>query len=595
MPDDAGSHGQRSAARALEDAAEPRAFSLAMPVDPDDRYLREPAIRKLVEFFEDKTVAALKTEDRREQWYEDWLAYQGEHGLYASVLSPARFSASGAVFDLLRYARFLEVFAYCSPGHGYSVQVTSLGLFAILMGANDTLKREAVTAVEKGGVLAFGVSEKAHGSDLLASEFTLTETGPDRFVANGTKYYIGNSNVAAIIAVLARRTDTRPADRAKRASLAFFALRPGRAAGFRHAPKIRTLGVRAGHVGEFEVRDHELPRSDVIAEGRRALDAVRGSVTLGKFFLGFGSIGICEHALVEASEHLGARVLYGKPVLAMPHIRSAMVEAYARIAAMKLFAYRALDYVHAASAKDRRYLLFCAVQKARVSTEGVKAMALLSECVGARGFEADTYFEMALRDIQLIPSLESSAHINLGLAARFSPRYFGRSDPRLGEPDARLADDAAPIENEYLMAARTGAVGAVAFPSCLDAYRPLGSVRNVRGFVRQVKRFRVFLLAQRARRADSADMRYALALGQCVATVAYAQLIAENARRLHVAPEMISVIFHLLILDIGGVAMTLASLPQFDGARRSLLRRMVTIPRASQSDWDFVAARIDAP
>jgi hypothetical protein len=43
----------------------------------------------------------------------------------------------------------------------------------------------------------------------------------------------------------------------------------------------------------------------------------------------------------------------------------------------------------AASVEDQRYLLLCAVQKARVSTEGVKVMALLSDCIGARGFEAD--------------------------------------------------------------------------------------------------------------------------------------------------------------------------------------------------------------
>ena len=69
----------------------------------------------------------------------------------------------------------------------------------------------------------------------------------------------------------------------------------------------------------------------------------------------------------------------------MPHIRSKMAQAYARLTAMKLYAYRALDYVHAARADDRRYILFCAVQKAMVSTEGVKVVALLADCVGREG------------------------------------------------------------------------------------------------------------------------------------------------------------------------------------------------------------------
>src|SRR5207253_3679933 len=142
-------------------------------------------------------------------------------------------------------------------------------------------------------------------------------------------------------------------------------------------------------------------------------------------------------------------------------------QAYVRLAAMKLYAYRALDYVHAASAGDRRYLLFCAVQKAKVSTEAVKVMALLSECVGAKGFESDTYFEMALRDVQLIPGLEGSTHINLALAAQFIGRYFARAQTALADPNSLIAADGAAGENPYLMEARTGGLNAIAFPHFL--------------------------------------------------------------------------------------------------------------------------------
>src|SRR5205807_1566233 len=152
---------------------------------------------------------------------------------------------------------------------------------------------------------------------------------------------------------------------------------------------------------------------------REAWDAVFGTVNLGKFFLGFGAVGICEHAFAESVVHLHRRTLYGKSVAAMPHIRATTALAFARLAAMKLYAYRAVDYLQASCADDRRYLLFNAVQKATVSTEGVKVMALLSECIGARGFEAETYFESALREAQLIPGLEGSTHINFGLTAQF--------------------------------------------------------------------------------------------------------------------------------------------------------------------------------
>jgi acyl-CoA dehydrogenase len=323
-----------------------------------DAYLNEETIHKLVEFFVSKGLAAIKEEDRGEQWYGDWIAYQQKHRLYADVLSPSEYSNRSNVFDLLRYARFIEVFAYCSPAHGYSLQVTFLGLISILMGSNPILKREAVAALEAGDLLAFGVSEREHGSDLLSNEFTIADSETGGYIANGSKYYIGNTDAASMISILGRRISHRESGaegtigRTNRAPFMLLALRPGQAAAFHSLGKIRTLGVRAANVGSFEVKNHLFPAGDVIAEGRNAWDAVFGTITLGKFFLGFGSIGICEHALQEAVTHLRKRKLYGKAVLEMRHIQANVLRAWLRLTAMKLYAYRALDYVHAASGSD---------------------------------------------------------------------------------------------------------------------------------------------------------------------------------------------------------------------------------------------------
>jgi acyl-CoA dehydrogenase len=468
------------------------------------------------------------------------------------------------------------------------------------MGSNSALKREAVAALEAGGLLAFGVSEKGHGSDLLGNEFTVSSGGGDLaadgggFVANGTKYYIGNANCASMIAILARKGSPRGDGHSRRAPFVLFALRPSESAGFQGARKIRTLGVRAAFVGEFEVKNHEFSQRDVAAEGRQAWDAVFGTVALGKFFLGFGSIGICEHALEEAAEHLGGRWLYGKPAIQMPHIRSTMAQAYARLTAMKLYAYRALDYVHAARSTDRRYLLFAAVQKAKVSTEGVRVMALLCECMGAKAFEADTYFEMALRDAQLIPGLEGSAHINLGLATQFIPRYFGRPGSSLTEANSLIAEDGPSEENAFLPEARTGAIHTIAFPGFLDAYRPLMSVANVRPFARAAKALQLFVRRRGAERTPRADTPATLALGQCFSTIAYAQLIAENAVLLGVPTPMVAAIFHGLLSDLSAAALNLASCLEPGTIRPALLRRLVCVPTTADSAWDFVSDRMAA-
>jgi acyl-CoA dehydrogenase len=561
----------------------PQVFSSALTPAPD--YSSDPAVQKLIEFFGRKGLRALKEEDRREQWYQDWLDYQAHHRLYASVLSPKEFSSLGFQLDLLKLARLLEVFGYFSAAHGYSLQCTFLGLFPILMGSNERLKRDAVAALESGAALALGVSEKEHGADLLGNAFSVTRVGEDQFVANGSKYYIGNANCASLISILAREHEPNSSRNSRRARFVLFVLRRQ---GVENLRKIPTLGVRSAFVGEFNVRDYEFSQTDIIAEGRDAWDAVIGTVTLGKFFLGFGSIGICEHAFAEAMAHLSTRILYGKPVIELPHIRLAMAQAYARLTAMKLFAYRALDYGHAASVDDRRYLLFTAVQKARVSTEGVKVMSLISECVGARGFESDTYIEMALRDVPLIPSLEGSAHINLALAAQFIPQYFDDSDPNRPEPQSLIEVKAARGENTYLMHARSGKIRDIAFGDFRKPFESLSHIANVQIFVDQTRAFQRFASPLRESGAPTGDQSIALAMGQCIAVIAYAQLVAENALLMAIPPQMIAVMFHLLVQDLAASLLALSSLPGVN-----LATAHVTLtPRTSPADWDFVFARL---
>jgi len=558
-------------------------------------------------------LAALKEEDRAETWYADWVEYQAKHRLYAGVLSPKAYSSHGCQLDLLRLTRFWESFAYFSPAHAYSLHVSFLGLFPLLRSDNEALKREAVAKLEAGGLFAFAVSEKGHGSDLLGNEFTVADAGPGRLSAHGSKYYIGNANAAGMISVLAKKARKHGDGGSRRVPLLFFVLRQGindgrgaeagaststttgAAPAIRRLRKIRTSGIRAAYVADFDVEGYEFPETDIVCRGRDAWEAVFATVNLGKFFLGFGSIGMCEHAFDEARSHTRGRILYGKPVAEMPHIRSAMAHAYAKLTAMKLFAYRALDYVHAASAQDRRYLLFASVQKAKVSSEGVKVMALLSECVGAKGFESDTYFETALRDVPLVPSLEGSTHINFETAAQFLRGYFAGSAPGAPPyPPSLAALGKAAGENPYLLESEIGDARTVRFAHYLDAYHPLASVPNVRLFARQVKAFRLFLFRGVPVEDPKQDVEVVVALGECLSVIAYAQLVAEHCVLAGVPKPVVSVLFHQSIEDLSLKATRLAGLPQTGTLARLLLGRVPAVPRTTRADLDAVAARVAA-
>jgi len=49
---------------------------------------------------------------------------------------------------------------------------------------------------------------------------------------------------------------------------------------------------------------------------------------------------------------------------------------------------------------------------------------LLWDVIAAKGFERDTYFEMAARDIRALPKLEGTVHVNIALIVKFMRNYF---------------------------------------------------------------------------------------------------------------------------------------------------------------------------
>jgi hypothetical protein len=139
-----------------------------------------------------------------------------------------------------------------------------------------------------------------------------------------------------------------------------------------------------------------------------------------------------------------------------------------------------------------------------------------------------------------------------------------------------------------LLEARTGATSSVAFPHFLTAYEPLFFIPNVRTFAIQAKAFQLLVRGYAPERLSAADSPEMQALAQCLATIVYAQLIAENAQRLHVPIEMVAAIFHTLVQDLGGAVLSLASCRP-DMMHPFLLARLIVVPRTRDSDWEYLS------
>ena len=144
--------------------------------------------------------------------------------------------------------------------------------------------------------------------------------------------------------------------------------------------------------------------------------------------------------MYEAVRHAANRQLYGQMVTDFPHVKLLFTDAYVRLVAMKLVALRASDYMRAAGPEDRRYLLYNPVVKMKVTTQGEAVIDHLWDVIAAKGFERDTYFEMAARDIRALPKLEGTVHVNIALIVKFMPNYFFNPEEH---PEIPRRDDAA--------------------------------------------------------------------------------------------------------------------------------------------------------
>ncbi len=157
------------------------------------------------------------------------------------------------------------------------------------------------------------------------------------YLARGSKYYIGNGNEAALVSTFGKNSET--------GDYVFFVVDS------KHEKYecVKNTVNAQNYVAEYRLHDYPISEADILSVGRKAWDDMLNTINYCKFNLGFGSIGLCTHALYESINHAANRTLYGKQVTDFPQVKRLFTDAYCRLAAMKLFSYRAVDYLRCAS------------------------------------------------------------------------------------------------------------------------------------------------------------------------------------------------------------------------------------------------------
>jgi len=515
-----------------------------------------------VDFFESRGKARLKADDHERRWYSDFLDHIGRERIFASLLTPAEYGADDCRWDTYRISEFAEIVGFYGLSYWYPFQVTALGLGPIWMSDNEDAKRKAAAQLEAGEVFAFGLSEQTHGADVYQTDMILTPS-EHGFLANGEKYYIGNANVARMVSTFGKIDGTD--------EYVFFTADSQHD---RYELKKNVVNSQ-NFVANYALHDYPVTEADILHRGPEAFHAALNTVNVCKYNLGWGAIGMCTHAMYEAVTHASNRILYGTVVTDFTHVRRLLTDAYLRLIAMKVVATRACDYMRSASAADRRYLLYSPLTKAKITSEGERVIIALWDVIAAKGVEKDTIFEAMAREIGLLPRLEGTVHINIGLLGKFMPNFLFAPNSEL--PVIGRRDDAA--DDSFLFdQGPTGGLGKVRFHEWRALFDNFAHLPNVAVLREQVEVLTEMLASATPDAAQQKDVDFAFAVGQLFATVPYAGLILEETLLSGVDEALVDGIFGVLVRDFNSYAVELGDKASTSDEQARFAMRMIRRP-----------------
>ncbi len=531
---------------------------------------------KTIAFFEKMGKTKLTEDFNKKVWYREFVDFIAREQIFAKLLTPGQYGGGDpdCRWDTARNSEFSELLAFYGLGYWYCFQVSILGLGPIWMSPNEKAKQRAAELLKKGAIFAFGLSERTHGADIYSTETTLTPAAGGTWVANGEKYYIGNGNEAEMVSTLGKVNDGTD-------DYAFFVTNYRNKA---YELKKNVISHQE-YVANFALHDYPVTADDILSRGPHAWDCALNTVNIGKFNIGPASIGVVEHSFYEAITHASKRVLYGMRVTDMPHTKKNFVDAWLRIAGMKLYQRRATDYFRNAAPSDRRYLLYNPTSKMKVTLQAEEVINLLWEVIAAKGFEKDTYFSMAAVDIRGPSKLEGTVHVNVQLIRKFMKNYF--FNPAVYAP---VAPEFALRDDLFLFnQGPARGLGSIQFHDYRPVFERNKHLPNVGIFIRQIDLLRGLLEKAGPDKAQDMNPLFSLPLGEMFSIVVYGQLILEQAELAALDPGVLNQIFDFMVRDFSRFALQIYALHATREDQRGYCRDIMLIkPQEDDAEYTRV-------
>jgi butyryl-CoA dehydrogenase len=314
---------------------------------------------------------------------------------------PKEYGGHGA--GVLDMCVVVEQLSRACGGIGVAYAVNALGSFPIVLGGTEEQKRRFLPGIVTGDTLiAFGLSEKASGSDAGSLRARAQRSG-DTWVIEGDKKWTTNANAARIYTVYA---STNP-ERGTRGASAFIVEKG--TPGFEIGKREQLMGIRCVPVHELHFRNCRVPADHLLGE-REGIGFANAMATLDRARPGVAAqaVGLAQGALEWAIRYTSERQQFGQSVMSFQAIQFMLADMATQVEAARQLVYAAARAIDAAVPGVSKIAAMCKVMASdtamRVTTDAVQLF-------GGYGYCSDYPIEKYMRDAKITQIYEGTNQI----------------------------------------------------------------------------------------------------------------------------------------------------------------------------------------
>lgn len=286
-----------------------------------------------------------------------------------------------------------------------------LGTAPVWVAGDDEQAAALAAEIAAGAVISFGLTEREHGSDVLANG-TRADRTASGWRLTGEKWPVNYATHGDLICVFAR---TEEAGGSRAYSLFLVDKRTLPPSQLRFLPKTPTFGLRGADISGVVFTGAEIPARALVGRRGDGVAIALRSLQLTRVGCAGLSLGAADHALrLALTADTGAsryqRVLLGRAVAGL-----LAAEAVAAVAARSL---------HCAPGEMS---VISAIVKSFVPAVAGEVIALAGELLGAEAFR-DAHGEYAKleRDHRIVEIFDGSTYVNRNLLINHFP-VLGRA------------------------------------------------------------------------------------------------------------------------------------------------------------------------